>query len=322
MDFLFYKYLSKSCANKIAKGLHLPELYDMHNVDQQCTFVNSNTTNRYIYERLLSGDPFFVGRIGGTEMTILRDYIVTTHVLGKPHIRKKLVNRLSTLSGFFPEDVVLVSKFAETTINAVKEIDLLALWWGGYESYLAEKYASNAKYTKLPLIEPWQTGVEVPWSAALEGKNVLVIHPFEESIKHQYQKRQYLFEGSNILPEFNLKTVKAVQTIAGQQDTRFDTWFDALQYMYEEAMKIDFDVAIVGCGAYGFPLSAMLKSAGKQAIHLAGATQILFGIKGKRWESEENFGYLHPWFNEHWSYPLDVDVPQGAGIVEGGCYWK
>ena len=49
-------------------------------------------------------------------------------------------------------------------------------------------------------------------------------------------------------------------------------------------MKIDFDVAIIGCGAYGFPLAAKLKQAGKQAIHLAGATQLLFGIKGKRWE--------------------------------------
>lgn len=255
-------------------------------------------------------------------MTVLRDYIVTVHLLGKPYIREKLIENLSVLSGFFPKDAMLAQKFAEITINAVKEIDLLALWWGGYESYLAEKYASKAKYTKLPYIEHWQTGVKVPWSAALEGKNVLVIHPFEESIKHQYQKRQDLFIGSDILPAFNLKTVKAVQTVAGQKDIRFDTWFDALQYMYDEAVKVDFDVAIIGCGSYGFPLSAMLKRIGKQVIHLGGATQILFGIKGKRWESKENFGYLHPWFNEHWSYPLDVDVPQGAGIVEGGCYWK
>ena len=53
--------------------------------------------------------------------------------------------------------------------------------------------------------------------------------------------------------------------------------------MYTEAVKIDFDTAIIGCGAYGFPLAAKLKAAGKQAFHMGGATQLLFGIKGSRW---------------------------------------
>ena len=42
--------------------------------------------------------------------------------------------------------------------------------------------------------------------------------------------------------------------------------FDALNYMYNEAMKKNFDVAIIGYGAYGFPLVA---------------TQLLFGIIGR-----------------------------------------
>ena len=36
-------------------------------------------------------------------------------------------------------------------------------------------------------------------------------------------------------------------------------------------------------------VSARLKKAGKKTIHLGGSTQILFGIKGKRWDSRENF---------------------------------
>ena len=61
------------------------------------------------------------------------------------------------------------------------------------------------------------------------------------------------------MPEFELKTLKAVQTIAGEKDERFSTWFEALEYMFEETMKIDFDIAIIGCGAYGMPLAAKLK---------------------------------------------------------------
>lgn len=81
------------------------------------------------------------------------------------------------------------------------------------------------------------------------------------------------------MPEFELKVLKAVQTLAGGQDDRFTDWFEALDYMYCEALKMEFDVAIIGCGAYGMPLAAKLKQAGKKAVHLGGVTQILFGIK-------------------------------------------
>ena len=53
-----------------------------------------------------------------------------------------------------------------------------------------------------------------------------------------------------------------------------------------------FDIAIIGCGAYGLPLAAKLKKEGRQAIHLAGVTQLMFGIKGKRWEENEAFTYV------------------------------
>ena len=86
-------------------------------------------------------------------------------------------------------------------------------------------------------------------------------------------------------------------------------------------MKIDFDIAIIGCGAYGFPLAAKLKEAGKQAFHLGGATQIMFGIKGKRWVENQNFAYVQSFFNDSWVYPSDLDIPKNANEVEDACYW-
>ena len=120
------------------------------------------------------------------------------------------------------------------------------------------------------------------------------------------------------MPEFKLITLKAVQTIAGEKDVRFTNWFEALSYMIEKALQIDFDIAIIGCGAYGFPLAASLKCAGKQAIHLGGVTQILFGIKGKRWI--ENPRDKIP-FNDSWVYPKLSETPEKKDIVEAGCYW-
>lgn len=49
---------------------------------------------------------------------------------------------------------------------------------------------------------------------------------------------------------------------------------------------VDYDIVLLGCGAYGFPLAAYAKRRGKQAIHMGGSLQLLFGIKGKRWEDQ------------------------------------
>ena len=153
-------------------------------------------------------------------------------------------------------------------LEACRNVDLLAMWHIPMEDFVITEYMPQARLSFLGYLDPWTA--KAPWTAALEGKKVLVIHPFEESIRSQYSRRELIFPGTKILPEFGLRTLKAVQTIAGEKDDRFCTWFEALDYMLAEALKIDFDVAIVGCGAYGFPLAAKLKACGKQAIHLGG----------------------------------------------------
>ena len=141
---------------------------------------------------------------------------------------------------------------------SASQIDVLAIWFHPFEDYYIKELMSNDVIcTYLLNFEPWNE-TTVHWSAALKDKKVLVIHPFAETIRDQYEKRELLFPGTDILPEFELHTLKAVQTLAGIKDDRFSTWFEALEWMYQEAMKIDFDVAIIGCGAYGMPLAATL----------------------------------------------------------------
>jgi hypothetical protein len=146
---------------------------------------------------------------------------------------------------------------------------------------------------------------------------VLVIHPFDVSIQKQYQIRTKLFENPDILPDFQLITIPAVQSIAGNK-TEFDNWFDALEHMHKEIDKVDFDVAIIGAGSYGLPLSAYIKAKGKIAIHMGGATQVLFGIKGKRWD---NHPVISRFYNEFWVRPEISELVPNADKVEGGCYW-
>ena len=112
-------------------------------------------------------------------------------------------------------------------------------------------------------------------------------------------------------------TYKSVQSMLYTK-TVYNNWFEALEEMKKDIASIDFDIAIVGCGAYGMPLSAYIKQIGKTAIHMAGWTQILFGIKGKRWEENPK---VIPFINEHWIKPFPYNTPQKADKIEGGCYW-
>lgn len=91
--------------------------------------------------------------------------------------------------------------------------------------------------------------------------------------------------------------------------------------MQDDISHIDFDIALIGCGAYGMPLGAFIKSQmHKKAIHMGGTLQILFGIKGKRWE-ENGYDYQYKLYNEYWVRPTDDLKPKNYKDVEGGCYW-
>lgn len=280
-------------------------------------------TNDYIYDKIMTNKPFMACRFGNTELqTIvgsLKDEIVGKSK-GNDAFTKKWFDRLCVGAGFFPNTQENRLRFTTCMLEACKEVDLLAMWHLNMEDFVIEEYVNQADITFLFRLEPWLANGR-PWSAALKGKKVLVIHPFEKTIQSQYAKRDLIFPGTDMLPEFELLTLKAVQTIAGEKDERFRDWFEALDYMYNEAMKMDFNIAIIGCGAYGMPLAAKLKRAGKQAIHLGGATQLLFGIKGKRWV--ENYpSKIATFFNDAWVYPDETEIPMASKVVEGGCYWK
>lgn len=277
-------------------------------------------TNKLIVSMIESGKPFMVSRFGNTELQNLISQLKNYYFGENDNtiaFEEKWMSNLCELSGFFPKDKKLFTKFSYCLLQAAQKTDILGMWHCHMEDYIISKYMKNTKLSFISYLEPWNA--KNPWTRALKGKKVLVIHPFEDSIRLQYSKREKLFENSDILPEFELKTLKAVQTLAGTRDDRFNDWFEALDYMFKEAMKIDFDVAIIGCGAYGMPLAAMLKDAGKQAIHLGGVTQILFGIRGRRWDEYSCFKVK---FNEEWVYPMESERPLGSQKVEDSCYWK
>jgi hypothetical protein len=290
--------------------------------------MNLNTALKsYLYSPPLSGDACavlirheilankssMIARFGSTEIKAVLSPKLP--LIFQPFFKSRISTRMHNLSGFFPLSTDMIEKFSNLMIDDMKLLDVLGSW--RIEEMLLLKHFPSAQRIGLNALEPYLSSN--PWSQALAGLKVLVVHPFNTTIERQYQEnRAFIFKDQRVLPQFkSLETVKAVQTIAGTK-CEFNTWFDALDSMKAAIDAKDYDVAIIGCGAYGFPLAAHVKRSGKKAIHLGGATQILFGIKGKRWDDHP---IISSFYNEHWVRPAPEDVPTDAHKVENGCYW-
>lgn len=285
---------------------------------------SAEAANNLIYDKLMTSTPFFAGRIGLFEMAAMRAY--EFHNTDKYEI---VMKQIYDCAGFFPYDINLGEKFLAEMKDCLNAVDILACSNELDENYFINHYARTEVgcTEQFTVMESWR--FSKPWSAALRGKRVLIVSPFEESIYQQYQVREKLFPNTDILPEFSLITYKSLQTTGDLKDDRFSNWFEALEYMYQEIKKIDFDVALLGCGAYGFPLAARIKNDGKQAVHMGGVLQILFGIMGKRWDGTGPNSQTHrmrediePYYNEYWTYPKNSEKPISASKVEYGPYWR
>lgn len=254
-----------------------------------------------------------IARFGSVEIKAII-YPKLTWIL-RQSFRKQIFSTMSINAGFFPSSNESIYRFSALMIEDMKLLDVLGSW-RMEERFLQHNFPS-AKRIQLSALEPYLQ--KDPWSEVLKDKKVLVVHPFNETIEQQYfNKRELLFNDPRVLPSFQtFETIKAVQTIAGNKGA-FNDWFEALDFMKNEVSRKDFDIAIIGCGAYGFPLAAHVKRMGKKAVHLGGATQLLFGIKGKRWIDREDFKSI---INEHFVFPNVQDKPQNSNQVEGGCYW-
>jgi hypothetical protein len=145
-----------------------------------------------------------------------------------------------------------------------------------------------------------------------------VVTPFVTTTESQYQKRRQVWARKpGLLPDFDLQTLR-VPLSAYISKPEYPDWFAALDAMYEQMSSRRFDVAIVGAGAWSLPLVAHAKSLGRWGIHLGGSTQILFGIRGRRFDANETIMRL---CNEWWVRPCAAETPQQARVIEGGCYW-
>lgn len=279
-------------------------------------FINSSF---FLYEQFKKNEPYAFGKIGNCELMCIYNYFLYQHkgqqVQWDPTITHEIYNN----AGVYPQTEQARIDFINEIVNILPNIDSLALWSmfnQDFESRFIKKYSPQCELIDLQCIEPFYSGS--PWSEHLENKNVLVISPFTETIKQQYKKRNLIWRDPRVLPSFNLITLKHPHSPGIDKPSEYTSWLNMVRHFKVMMDTIDYDVVLTGTGASSLPLIAHARSRGKKGVHLGGPLQLLFGIKGSRWDNGPIGNHL---YNEHWIRPSIDEMPIKYKTIEGGCYW-
>jgi hypothetical protein len=281
--------------------------------------VPGHEANQWILETLRAGKPAAVGKLGSSECWTLAWHLrlkrFYKYTWSAPSFGEL---DLAEQSGVFPRTEEVFHRFCEVYLEKLRLFDGIAVWHNTGESEVLARFCPTVRRLELQSVEPYF--YTPPWSAALAGKRVLVVHPFEKTIRSQFERRAQLWPGQpDVLPPFELEFVKSPY---GFSKTDFTDWLEMYRWLEHQVescyRRAPFDVALIGCGAAGLPLAGFVKQLGAIGVHTGGATQLFFGIRGGRWDRMPEF---QRFFNEAWVRPRTDETPVEAKKVDNGGYW-
>lgn len=275
--------------------------------------LDNSDGNDWISKKFEEGKPFIVGRLGSAESCLVSQYLNNKEIeaCGEPH----------SCSGIYPVTQDMLYKFSEIYMKSLLKLNKndAMLTFSNIKKY-EDKIFPKLKFStimKNRAVEPFY--FDDPWSKHLKGKTVLIIHGFIPSIKCQLKRYKYLFNNKFILPEFKPKFIQMPQCLGGK--TPHKSYVETLNVVKDMIDKIGkFDVSIIAAGGYAMPLAVHCKTKHNSiSIVMGGGSQIMFGLKGHRWDNHAQISKL---YNKYWMYPLEEDTPDNAETIEmGGPYW-
>ena len=272
-----------------------------------------------ISNALLLDEGCLIGRNGQIELgLIINSYTPESSIL----------QILEKNAGIFPCSY-LFDKWKYDTIQATRAADVLVTGWyeplRQAEDKFLKKLGITAKQILLRSLEPYYVSQEEQWTSVLDGHDVAVVSSFTYSAKEQLKKNPSDIWGQRgVLPKdvkwYWIQTghPKIIAQGRNEWPANVNNWKEAVDYVVSEVVETGARIALIGCGGLGMPIAKMLKERGIIAIVLGGAIQVLFGIKGRRWETHS---VISKFWNESWVWPHINETPAAAMVIEGGCYW-
>jgi hypothetical protein len=277
--------------------------------------LTQDAFNDTLAQRIREQQPSCICRIGSVELSALRHYILKPDAFWDAK-GQTYMHTLFTNAGVYPNNAESYLSFCRVYIDSLQDADVTGIWYNPGEHRVLKQYAKASSYTQLTHLEPYYT--PNPWTIRTAGLRVLVVTPFAKTAEQQCAHLTKIWPQYNgLFPEASFTFIKA-PAHASMVEPEHDTWCDALDALKGKIDQVEYDVLIVGAGAWGLPLAVHAKRRGKIGYHLGGATQLLFGIQGRRWDNHPLISKL---YNAHWIRPLSEEIPEKCKLVEEGCYW-
>jgi hypothetical protein len=282
-----------------------------------------------IREIVASKNPFFIGRNGTIEVEVLFFWMLNRRGRSTEAYPARLREQIQQNAGVFPNTDESIDRWCESYMISLERMDGGAAFWyqaGAHlEKVVLDSGAPGAFRTPLRSLEPYYHERGARWTEVLEGKKVAVVSSFADTMRAQVSRHIWRGEQLGLLDipgvEWSfIRTGYAPSLAQGRAGwpAGCPDWECAVKYAVHKVMDSGADVALIGCGALGMIIAGELRRQGVSAIVLGGAIQVLFGIKGKRWEQHS---VISGFWNEAWEWPAENETPRAAAVVEGGCYW-
>jgi hypothetical protein len=285
--------------------------------------MNLEDSNKYIIDLIKSNQPFTITRLGTESYP---SYLFTVHK------RFGIPSYLSNNAGIYSNNNNDIAIYYLNYFHSVNNSDSLAIYLDRHDVIEQEKYfikenqegRNKLKFIIHEVLEPFYCLLknEIPWTHHLLGKKVLIISPFVDSFKKQLTNNFQMFKGKDkkiFLDNQEFIFYKCFNTVSGNHLHK--NWIETFNIMCSDIQKLDFDIALISCGGYALLLGSFIKKINKSAIYIGGGLQILFGVIGRRWETNEIIKKIIKENKCKFIRPSGNEIPNNCNTIEGGCYW-
>ncbi len=281
------------------------------------TKLSAEDVRQTISGALSRKEPFAAAKIGANELFLVMWCL-------KYDIKEVRLQALRDHAGLFPHDLEFYRSYGELFMQGVKSLDLLGIWKGKGEPTIYEQLGLKSRIAnyqemvgEFPAIA---VGAAPCWLPELKGYRVMVVSSFADLINERANEADWNRYWAGRIPWIAPSAFKAVTFPYGFEKETQSAYRDSIDLLdqfkaaHQETLN-NSDIVLLGCGAYAIPLVQWARENGKVAIHMGGEIQVVFGIKGGRWDQVEGL------YNEHWVRPGGRLKPSTAKSVEDGCYW-
>jgi hypothetical protein len=274
--------------------------------------------NLYIKSIIESNKPFFIGRIAGCELKVAYYY-----QNGNIDIIDEL-KELENNAGIYTKDTTSLEIYSKKLIESYDHCTVIAEWetlgkvykhTGSGQQYITNR-TPNIPKIDAKALEPYY--FKENWMPALNGKRILIIHPFSKTFLKQVKNLKKVFLNKSWFENCEFQFVEPPVTLAGNHQNK--DWQEHLDNFIESIGSVkDFDIALVAAGGYGMLISDYIfTKMNKSVMYIGGALQLFFGVIGKRWFENKDILKI---MNDDWIRPDKEDKPNNFINVEKGCYW-